>query len=60
MLSYDQRRAGMAALAAAARAFALAQSKGYVWVSDDGAFLTCEESGRARPLRRPTIPTSSD
>lgn len=36
-------RAGMTALGAAARAFAAAQRKGYVWISDQGTFATCEE-----------------
>ena len=44
-MSRDEYLAGMAALAAAARAFALAQRKGYVWLSEDGMFLTCEEWG---------------
>lgn len=35
-------REGLKALGAAARAFKLAQSKGYVWVSDQGTFDTCE------------------
>jgi hypothetical protein len=36
-------RAGMAALGGAARAFALAQRKGYVWIGEQGTFDTCEE-----------------
>lgn len=43
MLNSEQRRAGLSALGAAARAFALAQSKGYVWIGEQGAFDTCEE-----------------
>jgi len=37
-------RTGMAALGAAARAFATAQRKGYVWVDEEqGTFATCED-----------------
>jgi hypothetical protein len=36
-------RTGMSALGAAARAFAAAQRKGYVWVGEQGTFATCEE-----------------
>jgi hypothetical protein len=43
MLDYEQRRAGLSALGAAARAFAAAQGKGYVWIGDQGVFETCEE-----------------
>lgn len=42
MLDSEQRRAGLSALGASARAFALAQKKGFVWISDDGTFDTCE------------------
>lgn len=35
-------RAGMKALTLAARAFARAQAKGYVWIGEDGLFDTCE------------------
>jgi hypothetical protein len=35
-------RAGMKALTSAARAFARAQSKGYVWIGEQGTFETCE------------------
>lgn len=43
MLDSEQRRAGLSALGASARAFALAQRKGYVWIGDQGVFETCEE-----------------
>jgi hypothetical protein len=43
MLTSDDRRAGMSALGAAARAFTAAQNKGYVWLGDEGLFETCEE-----------------
>jgi hypothetical protein len=33
-----------AALAAAARAFTKAQTKGYVWISDDGLYETWEQT----------------
>jgi hypothetical protein len=33
---------GVEALRAAARAFTRAQVKGYVWISDQGTFETCE------------------
>lgn len=36
-------RVGMKALGAAARAFTLAQTKGYVWIGEQGLFDTCEE-----------------
>jgi hypothetical protein len=35
---------GAAALAAAARAFARAQKKGYVWIGDQGTFETYENT----------------
>jgi hypothetical protein len=44
-LTADLRRAGQAALAASARAFARAQKLGYVWIGEQGAFETHDEIG---------------
>ena len=38
-------RKGAAALAAAARAFERAKTKGYVWVDDQGSFATWDYTG---------------
>jgi hypothetical protein len=42
-------REGVAALAAAARAFTRAQVKGYVWVGQSGLFETHESTGAWAP-----------
>ena len=42
MTASEERREGLAALGAAARAFTQAQRKGYAWIGEQGCFETCE------------------
>jgi hypothetical protein len=48
-MSAEEKSKGKAALAAAARAFTRAQTKGYVWISDEGTFETWEQTGLWAP-----------
>jgi hypothetical protein len=46
-------REGVAALAAAARAFRKAKNKGYVWIGEQGMFETHEMTGAFVPAPPP-------
>lgn len=55
-MSTEDLKAGKAALAAAARAFARAQAKGYVWIGEQGAFETSESEIGGPPPSKSTHP----
>lgn len=52
-MTTSEKRLMLAALAASARAFDKAKTKGYVWISDDGTYQTYEMFDGFRPSPGP-------